>query len=86
MPPKTRATLRQVGEQDALTEMTNRPRAHTPRYDYNNFIEDGMLLSLGNGSRISFWDGSWIERGILHITFPRIFGSAIKKQGKISNE
>ncbi|KAE8653771.1 hypothetical protein F3Y22_tig00117056pilonHSYRG00153 [Hibiscus syriacus] len=50
--------------------------------------EDDFLVDvrcvMGNGSRINFWNDHWTEVRSLKVAFPRIYGMAIKKQGKIN--
>ncbi|KAE8691110.1 Peptidyl-prolyl cis-trans isomerase G [Hibiscus syriacus] len=38
---------------------------------------------MGDGAKIDFWNEHWTEVNSLKASFPRIFGLAIKKSGKI---
>ena len=42
-------------------------------------VEEGMHLSVGNGSSIRFWHDKWCEAGILKRIFPRLFAISIQK-------
>ena len=38
-----------------------------------NSFNDNLVLSIGNGNRISFWNDVWIGNSALRVEFPRMF-------------
>ena len=47
-------------------------------------VEEGMLLSVGNGNSVRFWLDRWCETGILKGIFPRLFAISLQKNSHIS--
>ena len=46
-------------------------------------VEEGMLLTVGDGNSILFWHDKWCETGILKCIFPRLFSLSSQKDSLI---
>ena len=44
-----------------------------------SIIEEGMIISVGNGNSVRFWQDRWCESGILKSLFPRLFALSLQK-------
>ena len=49
-----------------------------------SIIEEGMIISVGNGNSVRFWQDRWCESGILKSLFPRLFALSLQKNLTIS--
>ncbi|OMO92976.1 reverse transcriptase [Corchorus capsularis] len=46
------------------------------------FTKSGLMISVGDGKRVKFWEDNWVNGLILKEAFPRIFALAVSKVGK----
>ena len=46
---------------------------------FRKIIEDGMILSVGNGNSILFWHDSWCDSGPMKSVFPRLFDNSLQR-------
>ncbi|KAK9042647.1 hypothetical protein V6N11_017714 [Hibiscus sabdariffa] len=53
------------------------------RYPNHPFTSN-LILQVGDGKTLDFWDDSWVQNNQLKKIFPRIFALSVKKSGKIS--
>lgn len=44
-----------------------------------DIVEEGMILEIGNGGSILFWQDRWCENGPLARAFPRLFALSLQK-------
>ena len=49
-----------------------------------SIIEEGMIISVGNGNSVHFWHDRWCEAGTLKSLFPRLFALSLQKNLLIS--
>ena len=57
-----------------------------PLFSHNSIsatVAAGFGFSLGDGSKICFWQDDWTNRGLLCNIFPRIFALSTMKDGKV---
>ena len=57
-----------------------------PLFSHNSVfaaVAAGFGFSLGNGSKICFWQDDWTDIGLLCNIFPRIFALSTMKDGKV---
>ena len=47
-------------------------------------VEEGMLISVGNGNSVRLWHDRWCEAGILKRIFPRLFAISLQKNLLVS--
>ena len=51
---------------------------------FRKIIEDGRLLSVGNGNSIPFWLDRWCDSGPLKSAFPRLFAISLQCDASIN--
>ena len=49
-----------------------------------SIIEEGMLVKVGNGTTVRFWQDRWCEAGILMRSFLRLYAISLQKNSFIS--
>ena len=47
-------------------------------------VEEGMIISVGNGNSVLFWHDRWCEIGILKRIFPRLYAISLQQNLLIS--
>ena len=47
-------------------------------------VEEGMIISVGNGNSVLFWHDRWCEIGILKRIFPRLYAISLQKNLLVS--
>ena len=73
-------TFRKVKDGTWSQMMSNK----TDTSKIRSIIEEGMLVKVGNGTTVRFWQDRWCEAGRLMRLFPRLYAISLQKNSLIS--